>query len=117
MTVLRRASAWLTEANELRLAGTANSKRPVCDACIVIYGAGRHLHRMQISAGDTEVLQHALTHANQCMQHAWGHAIIEMAEIAAAEPLPPGERDDVPVGVYDRLRRGDASIPELGSRV
>ena len=95
MTVLRRVSAWLTEANELRLAGTSNSKRPVCDACILIYGAGRHLHRMQISADDTEVLQQALAHANQCMQHAWGHAVIELADAAAAEPLSPGEQDDV----------------------
>ena len=112
MTVLQRASDWLTEADELRLAGTANSKRPVCDACIVIYGAGRHLHRMRISADDTEVLQQALTHANQCMQHAWGHAIIELAETAAAERLSPGEQDDV---LWASMAACDGEMPRQPS--
>ena len=95
MLILERAAGWFSESAALPVAGTSRSKSPVCDACIVIKGAGRHLERLDLGPDDTAGLRRAVAAANRCLRHAWGHAMIVLAEAAAAEPLTHSEREDV----------------------
>ena len=95
MLIVDRVAGWLSESAAVRDAGTSRSQRPVCDACIVIMGAGRHLERLDLGPDDTTELQRAVAAANRCLQHAWSHALIVLAEAAAAEPLTHSERENV----------------------
>ena len=75
------------EDRELRVAGTRQSLRPVCDACILIWATDAALVEARLGPDDMTLLEDARRWAYECSAFAWGHGLVALVENSSGHPL------------------------------